>query len=64
MNYVTERADSDGTMDETTWGFSGFSGDAGGRLMNMPKSKGDVVSCFDKCLLDISFCLRLTYGAK
>jgi hypothetical protein len=64
MNYVTERADLDSTIDETTWGFSGFSGDAGWRLMNKPKSKGDVVSCFNKCLLDISFFLRLTYCAK
>ena len=64
MNYVKELADLDSTIDETTWGFSGFSGDAGGRLMNKPKSKGDVVSCLNKCLLDISFCLRLTCCAK
>ncbi len=64
MNYVTEHAGLGGTMDETTWGFSGFSGDAGGRLMNKPKSKGDAVSCFNKSLLGISFCLRLTYCAK
>jgi hypothetical protein len=51
MNYVTEIANLDGTIDETTWGFSGFSGDAGGRLMNKPKSKGDVVYCLNKCLL-------------
>lgn len=64
MNYVTELADLDSTIDETTWGFSGFSGDAGGRLMNKPKSKGDVMSCLNKCLLDISFCLRLICCAK
>jgi hypothetical protein len=64
MNYVTERADLDSTIDETTWGFCGFSGDAGWRLMNKPKSKGDVVSCFNKFLLDITFCLRLTFCAK
>jgi hypothetical protein len=64
MNYVTELADLDSTIDETTWGFSGFFGDAGWRLMNKPKSKGGVVSCLNKCLLDISFCLRLTYCAK
>jgi hypothetical protein len=51
MNYLTEFADLDGTIDETTWGFSGFSGDAGGRLMNKPKSKGDVVYCLKKCLI-------------
>ena len=51
MNYLTEFADLDGTIDETTWGFSGFSGDAGGRLMNKPKSKGDVVYCLNKCLI-------------
>ena len=55
MNYLTEFADLDGTIDETTWGFSGFSGDAGGRLMNKPKSKGDVVSCLNKCLLVFHF---------
>ena len=41
MNYVTERADLDCTIDETTWGFSGYSGEAGGRLMNKPVSKGE-----------------------
>lgn len=40
MNYVTARADLDCTIDETTWGFSGYSGEAGGRLMNKPVSKG------------------------
>ena len=40
MNYVTKRADADCTIDETTWGFTGYSGDAGGRLMNKPKCKG------------------------
>ena len=40
MNYVTAKADLDCTVDETTWGFSGYSGDAGGRLMNKPVSKG------------------------
>jgi len=41
MNYVTQNADLDITIDETTWGFSGYSGDAGGRLMNKPVSKGE-----------------------
>jgi hypothetical protein len=55
MNYATEHADLDGTIDETTRGFSGYSGNAGGRLMNKPKSKGDVVYCFIKCLLKMPF---------
>lgn len=43
MNYVTERADLDATIDETTWGFMGYCGPAGWRLTNKPKSKGEVV---------------------
>ena len=49
MNYMTEHADLDNRIDEITWGFSGFFGNAGWRLMNKPKSKGDVTSCFNKC---------------
>ena len=41
MNYITKKADLDCTVDETTWGFSGYSGHAGGRLMNKPVSKGE-----------------------
>jgi hypothetical protein len=55
MNYVTERANLDSTIDETTWVFSGYSGDAGWRLLNKPKCKGDVVSCYNKCSLNMSF---------
>jgi hypothetical protein len=44
MNYITAKADLDCTVDETTWGFSGYSGDAGGRLMNKPVSKGKYLS--------------------
>ena len=44
MNYVTAKADLDCTIDETTWGFYGYSGDAGGRLMNKPVSKGKYLS--------------------
>lgn len=40
MNNVTAKADKDNTLDETTWGFSGYSGEAGGRLLNKPVSKG------------------------
>jgi hypothetical protein len=40
MNNVTARADLDQTIDESTWGFAGFSAEAGGRLLNKPVSKG------------------------
>ena len=41
MNYVTSKADFDSTIDETTWGFSGYSREAGSRLMNKAVSKGE-----------------------
>ena len=41
MNYATKYADLDPSMDESTWGFGGFSGDAGWRLMNKPFDKGE-----------------------
>jgi len=40
MNYVTRRADLDATIDESTWGFGGFAGDCGRRLLNKPVSRG------------------------
>ena len=40
MNYVTGRAGADFAIDETAWDFTGYCGDAGGRLHNKPKSKG------------------------
>jgi hypothetical protein len=40
MNYCTANADLDQTIDESTWGFAGYSGEAGGRLMNKPVKKG------------------------
>jgi hypothetical protein len=40
MNYITAKADLDCTVDETTWGFSSYLGNAGGRLINKPVSKG------------------------
>ena len=43
MNYVTTKADLDCTINEKTWGFSGYSGEAGGRLMNKPVSKGESI---------------------
>ncbi len=43
MNYVMEYADMDFAIDESTWGFSGYSGDCGGRLLNKPKGKGQYI---------------------
>lgn len=40
MNYCTAIADLDQTIDESTWGFAGYSAEAGGRLMNKPVKKG------------------------
>ena len=40
MNYFTEKAEEDFGIDESTWGFMGFSGDCGGRLKNKMVSKG------------------------
>lgn len=40
MNYVTNKADLDATVDESTWGFGGYSGECGGRLINKPVSRG------------------------
>ena len=44
MNYFTKKADEDFGVDETTWGFMGFSGECGGRLNGKMVSKG-------KCLV-------------
>ena len=43
MNYVTNSADLDATVDESTWGFGGYSGDCGQRLMNKPVLRGKFV---------------------
>ena len=40
MNYLTKKADEDGTMDETTWGFSGFGTEATYRMQGKKKDKG------------------------
>ena len=40
MNYVTSEANADATIDKTTWGFCGYSGKVGDRLMNKPQLKG------------------------
>jgi hypothetical protein len=49
MNYVTLRADLDGTIDETTWGFCGYCGEVGGRLLNkkVPKGGGQPTMLYD-----------------
>ena len=48
LNYFTLKADSDASIDETTWGFGGFTGECGGRLLNKPFSKGgQTVMIFD-----------------
>ena len=41
MNYFTQKADEDFGVDESTWGFMGYSGECGGRLMNKMVSKGE-----------------------
>jgi len=45
MNYCTLTADLDPTMDESTWGFGGYMGEAGWRLMNKPFPKGKKNTC-------------------
>lgn len=45
VNYCTARADKDQSFDETTLGFGGYSGEAGGRLKNKPVSKGGFITC-------------------
>ena len=40
MNHVTLHADLDATQDESTWGFGGYSGECGGRLINKPFDQG------------------------
>jgi hypothetical protein len=38
MNYVSKSVDLDATMDESIWGFGGYSGDCGQWLKNKPVS--------------------------
>ena len=40
MNYVTKRADSDGTIDESSWGFGGYMAECGGRQIGKKVPKG------------------------
>jgi hypothetical protein len=42
MNHFTKQADGDFGVDESTWGFMGYSGECGGRLMNKMVSKGEL----------------------
>ncbi len=49
MNYCTCKADLDVTVDESTWGFAGYCGEAGWRLMKKPVSKGT------NCIIIINF---------
>ena len=44
MNYVTKYADLDPSMDESTWGFGGYMGEAGWRLINKPFPKGEMTN--------------------
>lgn len=44
INYFTLKADIDITIDESTWGFGGFTGECGGRLLNKPFSKGGQIT--------------------
>jgi len=46
MNYLTLRADSDGRINKTTWGFGGYGGEAVGRLMNKKVTKGGQSTIF------------------
>jgi hypothetical protein len=40
MNYFTLWAELDAAGNESTWGFGGYMGDCGGRLINKPVEKG------------------------
>ena len=44
MNYVTKTADLDPSMDESTWRFNGYMGEAGWRLINKPFPKGEMTN--------------------
>jgi hypothetical protein len=46
MNYVTLRADLDGTIDETTWVFCGYCGEVDGRLLSKKVPKGGQSTMF------------------
>ena len=59
MNYVTQFADLDATIDESTWGFGGFSGECGGRLINKPVSRGKYKMTFIGFSLIVSLILSL-----
>lgn len=46
MNYFTSQADLDFGVDESTWGFMGYSGECGGRLKNKKVTKGEQLFVF------------------
>ena len=57
MNYVTKRADGDGTMDQSSWGFGGFMAECGGRLIRKKVPKGKQTTFW----MDIHQCYHSTY---
>ena len=44
MNNVTGQADLDNTLDESTWGFGGYMGDVGGKLIGKPVDRGGQIA--------------------
>jgi hypothetical protein len=58
MNYVTGRADMDGTINQFTWGFGGYMGECGGRLVGIKVPKGGQITF----LMDIHCCYPRAYN--
>ncbi len=50
MNNLTKKADPDCVIDETTWGFSGYCAEVGGRLKGKKVDKG--TSCDYVCVIN------------
>ena len=44
MNNVTRLADLDNALDESTWGFAGYTGPCGNRLINKPFDRGRFIN--------------------
>ena len=57
MNYVAHRADMDGTINKSTWGFGGYMEECGGHLMGEKVPK-DGQTTF---LMDIHHCYPRAY---
>ena len=57
MNYVSRRADMDGTIDESAWGFGGYMGECGGRLIGKKVPQGGKTTF----LMDIHHCYPRAY---